>query len=340
MKTTLKRGLILAACMALFCPAAAFAEQTAEETPVFAPITQATDLSQATPTEVVSISLKSTPDNVIFNYEGLTINLVGYSQSGNNLRMDLLINNNTNRTYYINAFDTTLNGMTCESVSSLVAYPNQISSDYMLFSMYGDLQRYMGMDEIADIQLSFSVADYDAYYAAYEAYYEDYYNNDYPDLEDYSTNTNPIKFKDYSARTAALDTGTLLYQGNGIKITKKDLFIRNYGPADLHLVIYIENTGNEDIYISNDSNILNNYSVGTDLEGTLAAGEKGVTQIIIPASELKELNIKSLSNISKFQGTFTIYTGADAESAAYYYNYYGGYDSGTRVKTPLINFLK
>ncbi|MGL5434076.1 MAG: hypothetical protein ACRDBO_01585 [Lachnospiraceae bacterium] len=330
MRNALKRSIMLAACMALLCPAAALADLTAEETPVYAPINNAADLTGALPAETVSISLKTTPNNVIFNYGGLTITLVDYYKSGSNLYMDLVINNNTDSTFYIDVENASLNGMSCYSSAYISAPANQLSSDYIRFSTDSDLQRYMTMNDISDIEFSLQIFDMDAYYIFYEeaGYYADF---DY--FTGYIT-TAPIHFKDYGVQPVALDTGTLLYQGNGIKIIKKDMFIRNYGPADLHMVLYFENTSDEDIYINNDSNIINSYSVDPSFYGRLSAGQCVISNLVISESEIKALNVNKLSDIKKFEGSFSIYKGDE------YDYYYGSYYSDNRVKTPMINFLK
>lgn len=332
MNKIFRKTIIIAACLALLYPSASFAnteDQTAAVT--FNPIKADTDLTGAIPQGIVSISKQTTPDNVIFNCEGLTITLVDYYKQGEYLYMDLAVNNNTGTTYYISTMDSTLNGLLCGTASSITAPANQLSYDYVQFYTDYDTQSYMSMDEISDIKFSLQIINEDAYYAWYDSY--DYYSDD--EFTDYIT-TDPIYFKDYSVTAKALDTGTVLYNANGVKLVKKDLFIRNYGPADLHLVLYIENTSGEAIYLSNDTSMINNYSVVSGFSGVIETGGSGIAHMVIPASQLSELNIKQLSDIKKFEGTFSFYKGIDYN----YYSYYYGYENAERIKTTSINFLK
>lgn len=332
MKKLFKQTAILAACFSLLYPSAAFAETEEPAAVSFAPITSASDLTGALPEGIVSISRQTTPNNVIFNYEGLTITLTDYYQQGEYLYMNLAVNNNTETTYYINTVNTSLNGLTCGSSSSITALPNQLSYDYVMLYTDSDIQRYLSMDEISDIKFSLQIINEDAYYEFYEA--NGYYSN-YDSFTGYIT-TAPIHFKDYSVTAKALDTGTVLYNANGIKIIKKDMFIRNYGPADLHLVLYIENSGSEDVYLFNDISMINNYSVDCDFSVAAYAGESCIAHLVISAEELKDLNLNKLSDIKKFEGTFSIYSGIDSS----YYSYYYGYGDADRIKTTFINFLK
>lgn len=361
MKPTLKRGLILAGCMALLCPSAVAAQTitvgegtavstqtpntTTDTTSAYAPINRDTDLTGALPTEVVSINQNSKPNNVIFNCNGLTITLYDYYVRGGSVYMYVSMNNNTSTTYYIDSVDGMINGAECTSLAYMTAPAGQTTTDYIV--MYGgsglsssELARYTGGSSISDIQFRLEITNLDTYNGYYgsEAYYNDYYSDASSFYDEIITP--PIQFKDHSVDTSSLATGTVLYNGNGLKIVKKDMLIRNYGPADLHLILYIENTSSETIYIENEGNILNNYAVAADLEGSLSPGQNGIVQIVIPESELKTMNITRLSNIRSFQGSFAIYTGEAAESASYYSGYYGSSSDSNKVKTPLINFLR
>lgn len=339
MKNQLTRTLCLTGCLALLFPAvipAAVVSATDTETETttqssaFPLITQDADLTGAVPDGIVSISKNTKPDNVIFNYGGLTITLVNYYNDGEHLYMYLDINNNTDKTYYISSDDVLVNGLSCSSGSSITAPAGQLSSDYIVMYTSDDLSRYLTMNSVSDVQFSLRIINYDAYMDYYDS--DDYYSDM---VFDQYVDTAPIRFKDYAVHTDALDSGKVLYNAGGLKIVKKDLFIRNYGPADLHLVLYLENTGSETIYIKNDSNIINNYSVDADLSGPLSPGECDIVHMTIPAAELKELNISKLSDLKRFEGTFSLFNGDDG-----YYGYYYDYDNATRVKTPMINFLK
>jgi len=331
MKKILKPA-ILAVCLAILYPSAVFADTDGQSAPSFTPINSASDLNGAIPQSIVSISTQTAPNNVIFNYEGLTITLIGYYKQGEYLYMNLAVNNNTDTSYYINTINTSLNGLSCGSSSSITALPNKLSYEYVQFYTDYDTLRYLSMDEISDIKFSLQIVNENAYYDYYESY--DYYS-DYDSFTGYTT-TAPIHFKDYGVTAKALDTGTVLYNANGIKIVKKDLFIRNYGPADLHLALYIENTSGETIYLDNDSSMINNYNVECSFSGVLETGQSGIAHLVIPASELSNLNIKQLSDIKKFEGTFSFYKGIDSSYAYYYY----GYGDAERIKTTFINLLQ
>lgn len=95
------------------------------------------------------------------------------------------------------------------------------------------------------------------------------------------------------------DSGTVLFEGNGVRIIGKDL-IERYPPRGPEIMIYIENNTDTNIWVltPNNQGFVNGMSVDATLQNVrVLPGSRAITSIILWKDTLESNNIFSIYDI-------------------------------------------
>lgn len=274
----------------------------------------------STPTEIVSVNKNADLDNVLYTYNGVTVTLKRCYDDQGSLRFEVILENNTSEYVALELSNISLDGYMGSSSYYIEAGANSRVDEYFYLNFDNDNNRYLKTKNVADIEFEFLV----------------YHFNNASYSYDGILKTNPIKFHINNTSGQSNNNGrSVLYNQNGIKIVKIDSFIKNYGAADAHVVLQLENNSDQILYFTNNAVIINGYSSSSNFSSIVHPGKKAIQHLIISASKLEELNINKFSDIKELRTDFSV---TDYTS---YSNYYEIPSTDMiLINTPLINLLK
>ena len=252
--------------------------QSSQETTVSQDTNTAPVSSSNTTPASSSISAVTINESVLFDQDGIKISSKGFESSGIlGPSINLLIENNSNKSITVQAHNSSVNGYMVESMMSVDVAPGKKVNDKLNLSS-SDLNT-SGISTIADIEFSFHIFDAESWETI--------------------SDSAPIKIET-SASTGFVysfdNSGTQVYNGNGIEIIVKGLSESDswLGPA---VVVYISNTTGKDISIQAKDVSANGYMIDPVFSCDVTSGKHAIDTITFMRSDLEKNGISSISDV-------------------------------------------
>jgi len=188
----------------------------------------------------------------------------------------LLIENNTEQNLTFQCRNASVNGYMVETMMSVDVVGGKKANDSLTF-MGSDLEE-CGIETIADMAFAFSVFDSETW-------------EDYMETEQIQLRTSVADTYEYVYD----DSGDVAYEGNGVKIVVKGLKEDEiWGPG---IVVYIANTGSENITIQSRDVSINGFMVDALFSSDVLEGKHAIDTITFLSSDLEENEITEIESI-------------------------------------------
>lgn len=240
--------------------------------------------SQAETASTESITEPDT-DLVVYEENGLKITAIGLEQGNiGNLKLTLLIENDSDKDLTIQSENTSINGYMIHSMMSA----NVLSGKKINTSMdfWNDDLTELGIEEICDICFSFYIFNQNDW--------SDNYTTEWIDLVTNSTYTQQYD-----------DSGVILYNENDIKIVFKGVAPDYLGQ---NVLLYVENNSEKDITINARDTSINGYMIMGTCSIDVSSGKKALDSISFFSSTLADNSITDIYNVELY---FHIYNSDD-----------------------------
>lgn len=223
--------------------------------------------------------------------EGSGIKITAKSISYDDLfgpELKILIENSTDKDLTVQTRSASVNGYMVETMLSADVAAGKKANDAITF-LNTDLEA-CGIGTLADMEFSFHVFTTD-------------------DWETY-LDTEPIQLKTSAAETYTYtydQEGTLVYEGNGVKLVVKGLSEDGsiFGPG---LVVYIHNENDKSVTVQTRDASVNGFMMDPLFSAEVAAGKHAISSVTFMDSELEE---NGITQITEIELSFHIY---DTES--------------------------
>lgn len=268
-------ALVLAAMLVLSLAACDASSNGEVQSP--SDVATSSDGTDASQTET-SQTEETLSETVLVDEAGVKITAKGLDLGGMfGPELKLLVENNSGKDLTFQSRNTSVNGYMVETMMSVDVVNGKSANDGLTF-MSSDLEA-CGIQTIADMEFSFHIFTTE-------------------DLEDY-LRTPPIQLKTSAFETYAYtydDTGSLAYEGNGVRIVIKGLAKDDsfFGPS---VVAYIENTSDRDITVQTKDVSVNGFMVDAMFSCDVLSGKHAVDGITFLSSDLEENEITEIENI-------------------------------------------
>lgn len=191
--------------------------------------------------------------------------------------LKLLVENNSEQNLTVQTRETSVNGIMIESWFSCDVAAGKSANDGITF-MSSELEDAQ-INILQNFDLSFHIFNTDTWDTVLDT-----------DTITISTNL------DGSEEQAVDDSGVLLLDQDGIKITVKEADDENsFWGADIYM--YVENNTDKNITVQADSVSINGFMVQPFFSCEVASGKKAYDTITFMEDELKENNIESIDNM-------------------------------------------
>ena len=237
-----------------------------------------TPVDDTKPSEPEQSQEATIEEQVLFDNQGLKI-------TATKLKTDpfmgpvlyLLIENNTETDLTVQTRNVSVNGYMADPIfSSDVAAGKKVNDTVDFMSSQMEL---CGIDDIADIELSFHV----------------FTTDDWETVID----TDPIQIKTSLADGFNYqydDSGEVLYEGNNLRIISKGLSEKG-SFLGTNLLLYIENNGQVPITVRDEDTSINGFMVDLLLSEEVLPGKRAVADASIMSSDLEDNNITEITEI-------------------------------------------
>ena len=189
----------------------------------------------------------------------------------------LLIENDSGKDLTFQCRNASVNGYMIETMMSVDVVNGKKANDEITF-MSSDLEM-CNISAIADMEFSFHIFTT-----------EDW--EEFLDTPQIQLKTSIADAYEYSFD----DSGSLAYDGNGIKVVVKGLAEDSsiFGPS---IVVYIENSSDKTITVQARDVSINGFMVDTIFSTDVVIGKRAVDDITFLSSELEENDITSIENV-------------------------------------------
>lgn len=299
MKTNLKKGIGVCILSFAFLLAAAGSGSSTDEVKEISNVENASNSSSDVKDDSNDFSEKkdesassgnskkqavTVEEKILVDQNDIKITLKGIDEGIFGTELKLLIENNSDVGLTVQTRDASVNGFMADtSLSSDVAPGKKSSSEITISS--SDLEN-CGINTIADIEFKFHIFTTDDW--------ENYLDSDVIRVETsaYGSFEQPVD-----------DTGTLLFEQNGIRIIGKGLSGNDsiFGPG---LIMYIENNSDKNITVQSRDTSINGFMVDDSMSEDVIAGKKAITAITFFSSSLED---NGITDIESIETSFHIY---------------------------------
>lgn len=207
-----------------------------------------------------------------------------------NMKLKLLIENNSDKDITIQARDENINDIMIEGVMSCDVTKGKKANDTLDF-MSWDLEK-KGIKTIKDIEFSFHIFDMNS-----------------GDVILDSTKTKITTSADKNFKQSYDTKGSIALDSNGIKLVCKELKKDDYG--DVKLMVYVENNSENDVIIQTRDVSVNGFMISPIFSCEVSSGKKSYDYIKFSESDLADNDIEK---ISKIQMSLHIYDGKNSNT--------------------------
>jgi len=254
--------------------------------------TSVADNIKNTPTEEEVVQPTTTPENlitveeqVILDRDGVVITLKSLSDDSIwGPSLDVLVENNSERSITVQIRNLAINGVMVESIFSCDVATGKKANDEITF-MSTDLE-IAGIETIRDIEFNFHVFDLETWDTIFDS-----------EVVNITTSADP------SFEQAYDDSGFVALDNDGIKVVVKKLDSDDsFWGADIY--VYIENNGNSDVTIQLRDVSVNGFMIEPIFSCDILSGKKAFDTITFMESDLTDNDIE---NISELEFSFHIF---------------------------------
>lgn len=191
--------------------------------------------------------------------------------------LKLLVENNSDTDLTFQSRNTSVNGYMIDTMMSIDVASGKKANDTLTF-MASDLEM-CDIDTIADMEFAFHVFTTDDWEA-------------YLDTEQISITTSAADGFEYSYD----DAGTLVYEGDDIKILSKGL-TEDDSLLGSGVVLYIYNSGDSAVTVQTRDVSINGFMVDPIFSEDVFPGKHAITAVTFLSSELEDNGIAEISEI-------------------------------------------
>ena len=230
---------------------------------------------QAGKTEPEEVTI---PETVLLEESGVKITAKSLEMDGIfGPEIKLLIENNSGKDLTFQCKNACVNGYMAETMMSVDVVNGKKANDSLIFA--ASSFEACGIDTIADMEIAFHIFD--------TAEWETYLDTDAIQLKTSIADTYEYTFD---------DSGSLAYDGNGVKIVIKGLAEDEsiFGPS---IVVYMENNSDKDITVQTRDVSINGFMVNAMFSCNVVAGKKAVDTITFMESDLSENDITAINDV-------------------------------------------
>ena len=223
-------------------------------------------------------------EQVLVDQDGIKITAVEYTTDsiwGDGIK--LLIENNTSKDYMIGCDALIVNDYMISDLFASTVAAGKKANETMYLSSSG--LKAAGIDTVGKVEMYFHATDDDTWDSLFSKVYSEVQTSEYSNMD-----------------TTPNDTGTELYNNNGIRIVGKTVDENSFwGTA---ILLYCENNSGRDISIHVDDMSINGFMMTPYFASTVYDGKKAIDDITVMSSDLENNGIKSIDDVElKFRIT-------------------------------------
>ncbi|WP_368178816.1 hypothetical protein [Anaerotruncus colihominis] len=217
-------------------------------------------------------------EQVLVDENGIKITATGFDEGGIfGPGIKLLIENNTDTDLTVQARNASVNGYMIDTSISAEVVAGKKANDTIDF-MESDLET-CGITTLADFEFSFHIFSTDDW--------QEYLDTPIVQVKNASVDSYNYEYD---------DTGTLLYEGEGIRIISKGMAEEGsfLGP---NLKLFIENLSQQGITVQARDVSVNGFMVDTSLSAEVLPNKRANTELTLIESDLEENGIAAVNEI-------------------------------------------
>lgn len=256
--------------------------EVVEPTSVDGSAVDATESSQQENAQNASSGVAATvEEQVLYDDNGIKVTLTGLDDSWAGPELALLVENDSGKDLTFQARNVSVNGYMIQDMMSVDVADGKKANDTLTL-MSSDLEA-AGIEAITDVEFSLHVFDTDTW-------------DTYVDSPAITITTSAAG----SYEQAVDDSGTPIYEGNGIRVIAKGLSDDNsiWGPG---LIVFIENTGDTDVTVQTREESINGFMVSPIFSCDVVAGKRAISAITFFDSDLEDNGIDGVNGINELE---------------------------------------
>ncbi len=227
--------------------------------------------------EAVPESSISIEEQVLVDQDGIRITATGYDKDsfwGEGI--NLLIENNTDADYMIGCDALIVNDfMISDLFGETVAAGKKATGTVYLSSSQ---LKAAGIDTVGKVEMYFHAVNDDTYDDLFRKVYAEIHTSEYANMD-----------------TTADDSGTELYNDNGIRIIGKTVDEDSFW--GMAILLFCENNSGRDISIHVDDMSINGYMMTPYFSSTVYSGKKAFDDITIMSSDLESSGVNTIEEV-------------------------------------------
>lgn len=256
-------------------PIQAEASPVVTETPI---ATETPAIETPAPTTPASAAEASVSEQVILDQGGIKITLKSIDYDAwYGPELKVLIENNSTLGMTVQTRNSAVNGVMIDSLISVSVEPGKKANDGISFSS-SELEQ-AGITTIKDIEFQFHVFETESWDAVFDS-----------ETVHITTSAPADYIQQYN------DTGTLLYEGEGIRVVIQSKDTENsFWGADIF--VYVENLTDSDITVQLRNTSVNGFMIDPIFSCDVLAGKRAYDSISFFESSLKDNGIDNIENM-------------------------------------------
>lgn len=231
---------------------------------------------EETAESIPDASAVTVEEQVLLDQDGFKITLTGLEDDFMGPSLNVLIENNSQTDVTIQARNVSVNGyMVAHTFSAdVIAGKKNNSSITFLSSSFEEC----GIEEIADVAFLFHIFDAESWDTILDS-----------EIVEIQTSAMDSYQQNYD------DSGTVLFEGNDIKIISKGISEDSmFGPG---LILYMENNSEQSITVQARDTSVNGFMIDPTLSSEIAPGKKIISSMTFMDSDFEENSITAIEEI-------------------------------------------
>lgn len=218
----------------------------------------------------------------LYNDGGIKITLKDSEINPNNIKLPLLIENESNQTIVVQSRNVSINEVMADSILSAEVAPGKKSNESLDLYL---LDSRTSFESVSKIEFNFYIFDNDSW------------------NEIATTDTITVDTSDSSYEYIPNSDGETIYDENNIKVVYQGLNDDLFG---IDALFYIENNSSEPICVQTRDSSINGFMIDSIMSTEIMPGKKAYTDMSFLSSELEE-NDLSLDNFENLEFSFHIF---------------------------------
>lgn len=213
-------------------------------------------------------------EQVLVDQDGIKITATGYETDsiwGDGIR--LLIENNSDKDYTVGCDALIVNDYMISDLFAQTVAAGKKANETMYLS--SSQLRAAGIDTVGKVEMYFHAHDDATYDTLFDKVYSEVQTSEYANMD-----------------TTADDSGTELYNSNGIRIIGKTVDENSFW--GMAILLFCENNSGRDITIHVDDMSINGFMMTPYFYSTIYDGKKAIDDITIMSSDLESSGVESI----------------------------------------------